>query len=66
MNLRCVITIRAGIVSAASEGSSQAPSVRRGVPSKMITASSYTSMNERMSASRPFQVLGVSTQISTR
>ena len=66
VSLRCVITIRAGSVSAASEGSSQAPRIRRGVPSRMITASRYTSMKERRSASRLFQVLGVTTQISTR
>jgi len=66
VSLRCVITARAGSVSAASQGSSQDGRILRGVPSRMITAIRYTSMNERMSASRLFQVLGVTTQISTR
>ena len=66
LSLRWVTTTRAGSVNAASEGSSHAPRVRRGAPSRMITASRYTSMKDRRSASRLAQVLGVTTQISTR
>lgn len=66
MSLRCVTTIRAGSVNAASEGSSHQPVLRRGAPTGMITASSYTSMKDRRSASRLPQVPGVTMQISTR
>src|SRR5260370_38338262 len=66
VNLRWVTAIRAGSVSAASEGSSHAHRFLLGGPSRMITASRYTSMKDRMSASRLFQVLGGTTQISTR
>jgi hypothetical protein len=66
VSLRCVTTIRAGSVNAASEGSSHQAMLRRGAPSKMTTASRYTSMKDRRSASRLPHVLGVTTQISTR
>jgi hypothetical protein len=56
--------MRAGIRSTWNAGNNHARRWCRGVPSRMIAASMYTSMKDRRSASRLYQVLGETTQIS--